>query len=210
PGALARARRPEPGATPRDQAGPGGKRAEGEAVPRVVLGAVRPGASRSRGRGHPGGEPEPAARTCRSPPVGGDAGVVVVRTAEPDPVPDVGPARDRGPAGSRGQRAPAGRSDPERRARAAGGGGAPLPLRTAGARRPGRAGFRGPCGGRGVTKIPDHVRRMAARREQARRARDFPEADRLRDRIRAAGFDLVDTPRGPELTPTSQDPTADE
>jgi len=53
-----------------------------------------------------------------------------------------------------------------------------------------------------VTEIPDHVRRMAARRERARRVRDFPEADRLRDRIREAGFDVLDTSGGPELAPT--------
>jgi cysteinyl-tRNA synthetase len=52
-----------------------------------------------------------------------------------------------------------------------------------------------------VTEIPDHVRRMAARRERARRARDFAEADRLRDRIREAGFDVLDTHEGPELAP---------
>ena len=61
-----------------------------------------------------------------------------------------------------------------------------------------------------MTEIPDLVRRMAARREQARRARDFPEADRLRDRIREAGFDVLDTPEGPELTPSSQEATAAE
>jgi len=50
-----------------------------------------------------------------------------------------------------------------------------------------------------VTEIPEDVRRLAARREQARRVRDFAQADRLRDRIREAGFDVVDTPEGPEL-----------
>jgi len=53
-----------------------------------------------------------------------------------------------------------------------------------------------------VTEIPDDVRRLAARREQARRVRDFAEADRLRDRIREAGFDVLDTPEGPELSPS--------
>ena len=53
-----------------------------------------------------------------------------------------------------------------------------------------------------MTEIPDDVRRLAARREQARRVRDFAEADRLRDRIREAGFDVLDTPEGPELSPS--------
>jgi GT2 family glycosyltransferase len=54
-----------------------------------------------------------------------------------------------------------------------------------------------------VTEVPEDVRRLAAEREGARRGRDFALADRLRDRIREAGFDVVDTPRGPELSPAT-------
>ncbi|MGH2572213.1 MAG: hypothetical protein ACRDGU_01780 [Actinomycetota bacterium] len=50
-----------------------------------------------------------------------------------------------------------------------------------------------------MSEVPEEIRRLAERREQARRARDFSTADSLRDRIRDAGFDVTDTPRGPEL-----------
>jgi cysteinyl-tRNA synthetase len=39
---------------------------------------------------------------------------------------------------------------------------------------------------------------MAAR-EQARAARDYAEADRLRDELRALGFEVRDGPDGPQL-----------
>src|SRR5207247_2405126 len=47
----------------------------------------------------------------------------------------------------------------------------------------------------------DEVRVPAEDRERPRRANDFAAADRLRDRIRQAGFDVTDTPSGWELTP---------
>jgi cysteinyl-tRNA synthetase len=50
-----------------------------------------------------------------------------------------------------------------------------------------------------VSDVPDEVRDLADRRERARRARDFAEADALRDLIRKAGFDVTDTPSGPIL-----------
>jgi hypothetical protein len=46
----------------------------------------------------------------------------------------------------------------------------------------------------------EEVRDLADRRERARQARDFAEADALRDLIRAAGFDVTDTPSGPLLS----------
>jgi len=52
-----------------------------------------------------------------------------------------------------------------------------------------------------VTVVPEEVRRLATEREAARRRRDFAEADALRERIRAAGFDVTDTPQGPRVVP---------
>jgi cysteinyl-tRNA synthetase len=44
---------------------------------------------------------------------------------------------------------------------------------------------------------------LLALREAARRERDFQEADRLRDEIRARGWDIRDSSAGPELLPLS-------
>ncbi|MDX6642370.1 MAG: cysteinyl-tRNA synthetase, partial [Solirubrobacteraceae bacterium] len=43
------------------------------------------------------------------------------------------------------------------------------------------------------------VRALAEQREAARAARDFAEADRLRDELRARGWEVRDGPDGPEL-----------
>jgi cysteinyl-tRNA synthetase len=48
-------------------------------------------------------------------------------------------------------------------------------------------------------EAPDEVRRLAAEREERRRARDFASADALRDRIAALGFRVVDSPAGPAV-----------
>ncbi|MHB8693191.1 MAG: cysteine--tRNA ligase [Solirubrobacteraceae bacterium] len=50
-------------------------------------------------------------------------------------------------------------------------------------------------------EAPDEVRELAQQREQARQAKDWALADRLRDEIRAAGFEVRDGPDGPELLP---------
>ena len=42
---------------------------------------------------------------------------------------------------------------------------------------------------------------MAEARAAARAARDFAEADRLRDELRARGWEVRDGPAGPELVP---------
>jgi len=42
---------------------------------------------------------------------------------------------------------------------------------------------------------------LAGRREAARTQRDFAEADRLRDELRARGWEVRDSPEGPELLP---------
>jgi cysteinyl-tRNA synthetase len=51
----------------------------------------------------------------------------------------------------------------------------------------------------GDEEAPEEVRRMAAEREEARAARDFERADRLRDELAAAGWEVRDTPEGARL-----------
>jgi cysteinyl-tRNA synthetase len=46
---------------------------------------------------------------------------------------------------------------------------------------------------------PEEVRRMADEREAARSERDFERADRLRDEVAAAGWEIRDTPEGARL-----------
>ncbi|MFN2589228.1 MAG: hypothetical protein ABR518_00440 [Actinomycetota bacterium] len=56
-----------------------------------------------------------------------------------------------------------------------------------------------------MSEIPERIREMAAQREEARRRRDFAGADAIRDRIRAAGFEIVDAPDGsPVLSPVEE------
>jgi cysteinyl-tRNA synthetase len=45
---------------------------------------------------------------------------------------------------------------------------------------------------------------LLAQRERAREARDFDEADRLREEIRARGWEIRDGPEGPELIPLDE------
>ena len=48
---------------------------------------------------------------------------------------------------------------------------------------------------------PPELMELAHRRDAARAAKDFAEADRLRDELRAAGWEVRDAPGGPELVP---------
>ena len=48
---------------------------------------------------------------------------------------------------------------------------------------------------------PAELLELARRRDEARAGRDFATADRLRDEIRAAGWEVRDGPSGPELVP---------
>jgi cysteinyl-tRNA synthetase len=50
---------------------------------------------------------------------------------------------------------------------------------------------------------PPELVELAERRAQARAARDFAEADRLRDELRAAGWEVRDGADGPELVPVA-------
>jgi cysteinyl-tRNA synthetase len=51
----------------------------------------------------------------------------------------------------------------------------------------------------GGDEAPEELRELLRRREEARAAKDFAEADRLRDEISAAGWEVRDGPAGPEL-----------
>jgi cysteinyl-tRNA synthetase len=52
--------------------------------------------------------------------------------------------------------------------------------------------------------IPPEATELLQRREAARAARDYAEADRLRDELTAGGWGLRDTPAGPELFPLQE------
>jgi cysteinyl-tRNA synthetase len=52
-----------------------------------------------------------------------------------------------------------------------------------------------------IAEPPPDVRALSDARESARDARDYSEADRLRDEIRARGWEVRDGPAGPELLP---------
>jgi cysteinyl-tRNA synthetase len=64
-------------------------------------------------------------------------------------------------------------------------------------------GLAGLAAGGGDDSVPAEVLDMVRRREDARAARDFAEADALRDAIIAAGFELRDGADGPEVVPSS-------
>jgi cysteinyl-tRNA synthetase len=50
--------------------------------------------------------------------------------------------------------------------------------------------------------VPEEARALAERRAEARAERDFAEADRLRDELRALGWEVRDSAAGPELVRT--------
>jgi cysteinyl-tRNA synthetase len=52
-----------------------------------------------------------------------------------------------------------------------------------------------------AVEVPGEVRELAEARERARSAGDYAEADRLRDTVRAMGWEVRDGPDGPELLP---------
>lgn len=54
-----------------------------------------------------------------------------------------------------------------------------------------------------MTKVPDEVQRLAAERTKRRAVNDYGEADRLRDRIRELGFDIVDRADEFDLLPAA-------
>ncbi len=50
-------------------------------------------------------------------------------------------------------------------------------------------------------QVPAQALELARRRDVARAERDYAEADRLRDELRAIGWEVRDGPDGPELFP---------
>jgi cysteinyl-tRNA synthetase len=48
-------------------------------------------------------------------------------------------------------------------------------------------------------EAPDELRRLAAERDEARAARDFERADRIREELAEAGWEIRDTPEGAQL-----------
>jgi cysteinyl-tRNA synthetase len=48
-------------------------------------------------------------------------------------------------------------------------------------------------------EIPAEVMELAEKRAQAKKAKDFAEADKIRDQITALGYSIKDTPKGPQL-----------
>ncbi len=48
--------------------------------------------------------------------------------------------------------------------------------------------------------VPEHIKALAEQRRQARSEKRYADADALRDQIIEAGFDIKDTPMGPEIT----------
>ena len=51
-------------------------------------------------------------------------------------------------------------------------------------------------------EAPEEIERLAAEREEARAARDFERADRLRDELAERGWEIRDTAEGPRLVRT--------
>lgn len=50
--------------------------------------------------------------------------------------------------------------------------------------------------------VPENVAELVNVREQARQAKNWAESDRLRDEIKALGWDVLDTSEGPKVTPS--------
>jgi cysteinyl-tRNA synthetase len=48
-------------------------------------------------------------------------------------------------------------------------------------------------------KIPKDIKILSIKREQARKEKNWEEADRLRDEIKTKGYELFDTPEGPVI-----------
>jgi len=54
-----------------------------------------------------------------------------------------------------------------------------------------------------TVEVGDEAEELLRAREEARAAKDFAEADRLRDALRSRGWEVRDGPAGPELVPVS-------
>jgi cysteinyl-tRNA synthetase len=49
-------------------------------------------------------------------------------------------------------------------------------------------------------EVPEEIVALVNQRQEARKARNFAEADALRDKITALGYDLKDTPEGVKIS----------
>jgi cysteinyl-tRNA synthetase len=49
------------------------------------------------------------------------------------------------------------------------------------------------------TEIPEDIKKLAAKREKSRLAKEWNEADRLRAEIEKLGYKIEDTPQGPKI-----------
>lgn len=54
-------------------------------------------------------------------------------------------------------------------------------------------------------EIPEAVRELVEKREEARKNKDFSSSDELRDHIAELGYEVMDTPYGPQVRPASPD-----
>ncbi len=57
-----------------------------------------------------------------------------------------------------------------------------------------------------MTEVPEEVRALAGRRQEARAAKDFARADELRDRIAELGYRVLDGPAGSTIEPLTLPP----
>jgi cysteinyl-tRNA synthetase len=56
-------------------------------------------------------------------------------------------------------------------------------------------------------QVPPEAKALVNARERARAARDYAQADRLREQLREIGWEVRDGPNGPELLPTQSSPS---
>ncbi|HPO30559.1 MAG TPA: cysteine--tRNA ligase, partial [Candidatus Hydrogenedentes bacterium] len=57
-------------------------------------------------------------------------------------------------------------------------------------------------------EVPPEVLERVNQRQEARRRRDFAEADRIRDALQAEGWIIEDTPKGPRVRRATGSPAA--
>ena len=48
--------------------------------------------------------------------------------------------------------------------------------------------------------VPAEIRALAEQRQRAREEKDWEQADEIRDKIIAAGYEIIDAPEGPKLS----------
>jgi len=53
--------------------------------------------------------------------------------------------------------------------------------------------------------IPREIMALVEEREKARSAKQWKDADELRERVRQAGYEIEDTPKGPKIKVAKQE-----